>query len=146
MASPVWFKFVAGMPSAMIWDMQIDRGATTLSLWTRSRGAYVWQLPTAPTAVTFASTRAQRTSRGVLVRWRTAQEAQLLGFNVYREVGAKRVRVNGLVPPTGGASVTGHAYSFLDRRAAKNGKLRYWVQAVALDGSRIWKGPIATAR
>jgi hypothetical protein len=29
----------------MIWDMQIDRGATTLSLWTRSRGAFVWPLP-----------------------------------------------------------------------------------------------------
>ena len=34
------------MPNVMIWDMQIDRGATTLSLWTRSRGAYVWALPT----------------------------------------------------------------------------------------------------
>ena len=30
----------------MIWDMQIDRGSTTLSLWTRSRGAYTWALPT----------------------------------------------------------------------------------------------------
>jgi hypothetical protein len=32
----------------MIWDMQIDRGSTTLSVWTRSRGAYVWPLPSAP--------------------------------------------------------------------------------------------------
>ena len=32
----------------MIWDMQIDRGATTLSVWTRGRGAYVWPLPSAP--------------------------------------------------------------------------------------------------
>ena len=31
----------------MIWDMQIDRGNTTLSVWTRSRGAYVWPLPSA---------------------------------------------------------------------------------------------------
>jgi sirohydrochlorin ferrochelatase len=29
----------------MIWDMQIDRGSTTLSLWTRSRGAFAWPLP-----------------------------------------------------------------------------------------------------
>jgi dockerin type I repeat protein len=28
--------------------MQIDRGNTTLSVWTRSRGAYVWPLPSAP--------------------------------------------------------------------------------------------------
>jgi hypothetical protein len=34
----------------MIWDMQIDRGATTLSLWTRGRGAFVWPLPSVPTA------------------------------------------------------------------------------------------------
>ena len=32
----------------MIWDMSIDRGSTTLALWTRSRGAYVWPLPTGP--------------------------------------------------------------------------------------------------
>ncbi len=44
-ASPVWNRFQNGVPSCMIWDMQIDRGATTLSLWTRSRGAFVWPLP-----------------------------------------------------------------------------------------------------
>src|SRR4051794_14164583 len=46
-ASPIWQKFTAGLPSAMIWDLQIDRGATTLLVWTRSRGAYVWPLPSA---------------------------------------------------------------------------------------------------
>ncbi len=45
-ASPIWYRFDSGLPHAMIWDMQIDRGATTLSVWTRSRGAYVWPLPT----------------------------------------------------------------------------------------------------
>ncbi len=45
-ASPVWSRFDAGLPHSMIWDMQIDRGATTLSVWTRGRGAYVWPLPT----------------------------------------------------------------------------------------------------
>ena len=44
-ASPTWFRFDKGLPHSMIWDMQIDRGATTLSVWTRSRGAYVWPLP-----------------------------------------------------------------------------------------------------
>ena len=46
--SPTWFRFDNGLPHAMIWDMQIDRGNTTLSVWTRSRGAYVWPLPSAP--------------------------------------------------------------------------------------------------
>ena len=46
--SPTWFRFDKGLPHTMIWDLQIDRGATTLSVWTRGRGAYVWQLPDAP--------------------------------------------------------------------------------------------------
>ncbi|MEY2555612.1 MAG: hypothetical protein QOF93_756 [Verrucomicrobiota bacterium] len=46
--SPTWFRFDTGLPHAMIWDMQIDRGNTTLSVWTRSRGAYAWPLPSAP--------------------------------------------------------------------------------------------------
>jgi hypothetical protein len=45
--SPTWYRFDTGLPHAMIWDMQIDRGNTTLSVWTRSRGAYVWPLPSA---------------------------------------------------------------------------------------------------
>jgi hypothetical protein len=45
---PQWFRFDTGLPHAMVWDMQIDRGNTTLSVWTRSRGAYVWPLPSAP--------------------------------------------------------------------------------------------------
>jgi hypothetical protein len=44
--SPEWFRFTEGLPSVMIWDMTIDRGATTLAVFTRSRGAYVWPLPT----------------------------------------------------------------------------------------------------
>ncbi|MGZ4308843.1 MAG: PxKF domain-containing protein [Gaiellaceae bacterium] len=47
-ASPNWQKFTAGLPSAMIWDLQIDRGATALSVWTRGRGAYAWPLPSGP--------------------------------------------------------------------------------------------------
>lgn len=46
--NPTWMRFNAGLPSVMIWDMAIDRGFTTLALFTRSRGAYVWPLPDAP--------------------------------------------------------------------------------------------------
>lgn len=49
-ASPAWQRFTAGLPQAMIWDMAIDRGFTTLAVFTRSRGAYAWPLPTDPTA------------------------------------------------------------------------------------------------
>jgi hypothetical protein len=48
-ASPTWQRFENGLPHAMVWDVQIDRGSTTLSVWTRSRGAYVYPLAGAPT-------------------------------------------------------------------------------------------------
>ena len=47
-ASPTWSRFENGLPHSMVWDLQIDRGSTTLSVWTRGRGAYVWPLPSAP--------------------------------------------------------------------------------------------------
>jgi hypothetical protein len=43
-ASPTWQRFENGIPHSMVWDMQIDRGSTTLSVWTRSRGAYAYPL------------------------------------------------------------------------------------------------------
>lgn len=42
--APVWQRF-QGMPRTMIWDLSIDRGFTTLAVFTRSRGAFVWPLP-----------------------------------------------------------------------------------------------------
>jgi hypothetical protein len=47
-AAPEWYRFQAGLPNVMIWDMTVDAGATTLALWTRSRGAYAWPLPGEP--------------------------------------------------------------------------------------------------
>ncbi len=44
-ASPTWQRFENGLPHSMVWDMQIDRFSTTLSVWTRSRGAYAYALP-----------------------------------------------------------------------------------------------------
>ncbi len=47
-ATPQWLRFSNGLPAVMIWDMQVDRGSTTLSLWTRGRGAFAWPLPLGP--------------------------------------------------------------------------------------------------
>ncbi len=53
-SNPVWYRFTDGLPSVMIWDMAIDRGATTLAVFTRSRGAFAWLLPTEPLTTIFA--------------------------------------------------------------------------------------------
>lgn len=87
------------------------------------------------TSASFRGLSAQATKSGVLVRWRTADETDVLGFNVYRAVGAKRVRVNATLISARGRGT----YSFLDRKAVRSA--RYYVQAVALDGARSWYGP-----
>src|SRR5213078_1902399 len=64
-ASPTWQRFETGISHAMVWDMQIDRGSTTLSVWTRSRGAYAYPLPGGggtPTATPTASPSPTSTS------------------------------------------------------------------------------------
>ncbi|MEY2538531.1 MAG: hypothetical protein QOG67_2271 [Verrucomicrobiota bacterium] len=67
-ASPVWYRFDAGIPHSMIWDMQIDRGNTTLSVWTRSRGAYVWPLPTGAVPIpNLAITKITRSGNGATI-------------------------------------------------------------------------------
>ncbi|WP_165371463.1 DUF11 domain-containing protein [Pseudolysobacter antarcticus] len=44
--SPVWYAF-EGFPRAMVWELVVDRGFTTLAAFTRSRGAWAWPLPNA---------------------------------------------------------------------------------------------------
>ncbi|MDQ3928358.1 MAG: S-layer homology domain-containing protein, partial [Chloroflexota bacterium] len=50
--SPVWTRFTAGLPSVSIADLTVDRGFTTLAVWTRNRGLYAWPLPNAPIGFT----------------------------------------------------------------------------------------------
>lgn len=89
---------------------------------------------TVPAAVTFRGGSAVRTSRGVLVRWRTASELGTLGFHVYRQMNGRRVRASSwLIPAKGGG-----LYSFLDRRAPRGKALRYWIKAIDLNGSSRW--------
>jgi hypothetical protein len=44
-ATPVWLHYT-GLPNTMIWELSVDRGATTLAAFTRSRGAWAVPLPT----------------------------------------------------------------------------------------------------
>jgi hypothetical protein len=90
-------------------------------------------------AARFRSLSATATSRGTLVRWRTASQFDVLGFNVYGLVNGHRVRLNArLIRAVGGGA--GHAYAFLDGRLGTRAT-RYWIQAVDLDGGRSWFGP-----
>ena len=95
-----------------------------------------------PTAATLRSASAARSPAGVSVRWRTAAEAGLLGFDVYRVDGSRHVRVNRTLVRAAGAAV-GHAYAVLDRAAPLRRALRYTLVAVRLDGRTAWTRTVA---
>lgn len=94
-----------------------------------------------PTSVSVSSFSAKRAAKGVTIRWRTAQEVSLLGFNVLRSTGARFTKVNKLLVPAK-RRVTGAAYSFVDRTARKGVAYTYRLQSVGMDGSKRIRGTV----
>lgn len=92
-----------------------------------------------PTAVQVRSFTATPSAKAILLRWRTASEAGVLGFNVYRGRSAHARKLNHALIRAKG-SPAGARYSWLDRGAQKGG--RYRLQVVNVDGSRRWYGPL----
>jgi hypothetical protein len=104
-------------------------------------GGWTLDITTTTTAVTVSSLSARPATRGVLVRWRTGTEADLLGFHVYRSRGHSWRRLNrSLITAKG--SVSGAAYRFLDRTARGGVAYRYRIKAVNRDGTMSWFGPV----
>jgi subtilisin-like proprotein convertase family protein len=100
---------------------------------------------TGPTAVTVTVFTAQRASRGVQLRWRTVNEAQALGYNVYRSAAGKLTKVNrSLIAARHTGMASGAAYSLVDRRTAR----AYRLQVVDTHGKRAWAAAavVSTAR
>jgi len=94
----------------------------------------------APTAIRYED--------GVSIRWRTQFELDNLGFNLYREEGSKRIRVNSQIIAGStfmvGANTAlgaGGAYSWFDN-AALSGDSQYWIESLDLNGESDWYGPI----
>ena len=94
-----------------------------------------------PLAVTMTSASATRSSKGVLVRWRTGTEVGLLGFHVYRLRGQSAHRVtHSLITAIG--SVSGTSYRFVDRSVKRGIAYRYRIKALNRDGTTAWFGPV----
>ena len=94
-----------------------------------------------PTAVRLVRLTVRRGHDGVAVNWRTASEAGLLGFNLYRQTGrsSRWTRVNrSLIRAAGHAH--GGRYSRLDRTAGHAGPCSYRLTAVALRGEETSLG------
>lgn len=83
-----------------------------------------------PTAVGVGRLTARLTPAGVELRWRTAHEVGLLGFDVYRG----RVKLNrALIPARGFAAGAAYRYVVAGRRAGV-----YRLRALQADGTRAW--------
>ena len=99
-----------------------------------------------PTAVDFDSATVTNIGNENLIEWNTGFEVNNLGFNVYRQTGGERVKINpSLIAGTAlmvGNNVrveAGNGYSWLDNNA--DGSASYWLEDVDLNGSSVWHGP-----
>ena len=95
---------------------------------------------------TTTSLHAQSHGRAVTVAWRTASEANVIGFNVYRLVRGHMVKANHRIIAAASLSKssTSHAYSF--RTVLRSRKLaassRFVLAEVHANGSRTLYGPV----
>lgn len=98
---------------------------------------------TGPTAVRLESFQAAQYANGVTFHWRTGWETQNLGFNLYREVGGERIKLNKTLI-AGGALLSrgplsgGSTYSWQDPGSPAGA---YWLQDIDINGKRTWHGP-----
>jgi hypothetical protein len=113
-----------------------------------------------PTLVELVDFNATASDGGVLLEWRTGFEAENLGFNIYREDGGRRTRINpsllagsALVTGLNTRLTAGWSYSWLDRRIADCGSastdcqsVRYWLEDVDLKGQSTWHGPVMSQK
>ncbi|MBI4614480.1 MAG: hypothetical protein HY720_12785, partial [Planctomycetes bacterium] len=97
-----------------------------------------------PTAVDLADLLATGYDGSVVVEWRTAQEVDNLGFNVYRSrfPDAGWIQVNtGLILGMGD-SQTGGRYYFWDKTVTNGIRYYYQVEDVDIRGERTLHGPV----
>jgi hypothetical protein len=87
---------------------------------------------TPPAAVKLLSFSAKASRTGVHVSWKTASEVGALGFNVYRQVGTVKVKLNAkLIAAKGGTG--GASYSLVDRSGKSSS--RYLLQEIQKNGA-----------
>lgn len=116
--------------AATFFHSNVD-GSDHGNIYDAGTAAYAEDAPTAVAVTAFAV-------HGHVVTWRTASENGLLGFTLRRD-GRKLTRR--LIPAKGGTG--GASYRFGDRTAPRHGRHAYRLEAVGLDGTRVWS---ATAR
>ena len=96
-----------------------------------------------PTAVSLAAFTADRLADGVILRWLTAAEVDVVGFNLYRAASAAGpyTRLNADLIPAQGDAMTGASYDYLDTPGF--GVFYYQLEDVEIGGGITRHGPIS---
>ena len=97
------------------------------------------------TAVSMLTSEAIDGAKSVQLHWTTSYERNNLGFNVYRESGSSRLKVNrsliaGSTFTTSAPAPAGFSYHWTDR--ARVAGAVYWIESVDLNGTRTLHGPV----
>jgi hypothetical protein len=114
---------------------------------------FITKISPIPSAATLASFTATGFADGyVLLRWKTAYEANNLGFNIYRDDNNGREKINpSLVAGsalTFGTATTlnsGNTYLWGDAKPS-TANPEYWLEAIDLNNQSHWFGPIGIQR
>lgn len=99
-----------------------------------------------PTSVQASGFAARPARQGVELRWRTRSEAEVLGFDVYRQAGGTWLRLNRSLIAARGDAAAGASYRFADRSARPGSTYGYRLEVVRRDGSRWSAGLTYIAR
>ena len=103
---------------------------------------------TAPTLAEMNAIAARSRADGQsVIKWTTGYEADNLGFNVYREAGDRRVRLNsqliaGSAFLSNAAMTAGRTYRWRDSLPPGKSDARYFIEEIDLNGESKWHGPI----
>ena len=101
-------------------------------------------------AVTLVKLRkldATQDKNAVVVTWQTSYESDNLGFNVYRDIGGVRTKLNNHL--IAGSAIgtkhdvqkAGHAYRVRDKLPPSTGFVQYWLEDVDTHGTHMMHGP-----
>jgi len=104
---------------------------------------YRWWL--SPTAVELSSFSASYRDRRVTVRWETASELDLVGFNIYRSTAENGpyMRLNStLIPAQRPGSPLGALYTWVDGQIRLGRVYYYKLEQLSMDGETTLHGPV----
>jgi hypothetical protein len=96
-----------------------------------------------PTDVDLSNFVAMTLPQGIQLIWQTAQESDLVGFNLYRSTsldGSKEMINTGLIPAINPGELRGNNYAYLDSKIETGIGYYYWVEWIGNQDTQLF-GP-----